>query len=214
MQYTPDQHEAIRTIDQNLQMIACAGAGKTQVIAARVVEIFASGGKPEEIVAFTFTRRAAGELKNRIHRLCLDQLGSDQGLGAMFVNTIHSYCLHLLQSPPVYKFLKYQVLTDVQQRLLIDRYSVRSGLAQVPLLAGGRLERWKDSRLYQQLLSLLGEGQVDLGQVPAPVLHAVEQYHALMHAQGAFDYTMVLSEAVRELRENQDLRTCIAHQVR
>jgi DNA helicase-2/ATP-dependent DNA helicase PcrA len=214
MQYTLDQHEAIRTIDQNLQILACAGAGKTQVIAARVVEMLKAGGRPEELVAFTFTRRAAGELKNRIHRLCLDQLGSDQGLGAMFVNTIHSYCLHLLQSPPVYKYLKYQVLTEVQQRLLIDRYSVQSGLTQIPLLAGGKLERWKDSRLYQQLLSLLEEGQVDLSQVPEPVLEAVERYHALMHAQCAFDYTLVLSEAVRELRENQALRAALADQVR
>ena len=84
----------------------------------------------------------------------------------MFIGTIHGYCLNLLQSPPLYKFLKYSVLTDVQQRLLIDRYSQQSGLTDVPFLKGEKLKRWKDSSLYQHLVSILGEGNVDLSKVP------------------------------------------------
>ncbi len=164
MNYTDRQKEAINCISQNLQIIACAGSGKTQVISARIVNILKTkkiqGITPANIVAFTFTDKAAGELKDRIHRLCKEELGSDLGLAEMFVGTIHAYCLNLLQAPPLYKFLKYTVLTDVQQRLLIDRNSTKSGLTQVPLLSGGKLERWKDSRLYQQLLGIYGEGNV------------------------------------------------------
>src|SRR4051794_16838613 len=127
MTYTSAQQRAIDSINSNLQIIACAGSGKTQVISRRIVRILearnSSGVRPENIVAFTFTEKAAGELKDRIQRLCLEHLGSDEGLANLFVGTIHAYCLNLLQQPPVYSFLKYSVLTDVQQRLLIDRNS-------------------------------------------------------------------------------------------
>ena len=50
MQYTASQQLAIETIDRNLQIIACAGSGKTQVISARIVEILRHGAAPSSIV--------------------------------------------------------------------------------------------------------------------------------------------------------------------
>jgi DNA helicase-2/ATP-dependent DNA helicase PcrA len=218
VQYTPQQKKAIECIDQNLQIIACAGSGKTQVISARIVNILktkkSQGISPANIVAFTFTDKAAGELKDRIHRLCKEELGSDLGLAEMFVGTIHAYCLNLLQAPPLYKFLKYTVLTDVQQRLLIDRNSTKSGLTQVPLLSGGKLERWKDSRLYQQLLGIYGEGNVNLNKVPAEVKSAVQQYYELLDAKKYLDYTMIIAQAVAEIENNTALREKVSTQLK
>ncbi len=218
MDYTVAQRAAIGTRDQNLQIIACAGSGKTQVISARIVGILkaeaANGVGPGNIVAFTFTEKAAAELKDRIHRLCQEELGTDQGLAEMFVGTIHAYCLNLLQSAPVYKYLKYSVLTDIQQRLLIDRNSRKSGLTDVPLLAGGHLKRWIDSRLYQQLLGILGEGDVDRSRVPEEVLAAVEKYHRLRASKRYFDFTSIVSEAVAEIEANAALREKLRSQIR
>ena len=90
MNYTDRQKEAINCISQNLQIIACAGSGKTQVISARIVNILKTkktqGITPANIVAFTFTDKVAGELKDRIHRLCKEILGSDLGLAVNFVS--------------------------------------------------------------------------------------------------------------------------------
>ena len=69
MDYTAAQRQAIETIDRNLQIIACAGSGKTQVISARIVRILQQGVPLSAVVAFTFTEKAAGELKGRIDRL-------------------------------------------------------------------------------------------------------------------------------------------------
>ena len=218
MNYTAPQQEAIGEIKRNLQIIACAGSGKTQVISARIVNILktkkSQGITPANIVAFTFTDKAAGELKDRIHRLCKEELGSDRGLAEMFVGTIHAYCLNLLQAPPLYKFLKYGVLTEVQQRLLIDRNSTKSGLTQIPLLNGGTLERWKDSRLYQQLLGILGEGNVDLKKVPRAVKEAVNQYYDLLDSKKYLDYTMIIAQAVAELSNNAILQEKISDQLK
>jgi len=214
MDYTQSQKEAINHIEGNLQIIACAGSGKTQVISARIVEILKKGTASASIVAFTFTEKAAGELKDRIYRLCQEELGTQQGLAEMFVGTIHGYCLNLLQSPPLYRFLKYTVLTDVQQRLLIDRYSQQSGLTGVPFLKGGTLKRWKDSRLYQQLVGILGEGNVDLSKIDPAVVTAVEKYYELCETHRYLDYTMIIAHAVAELRENKLLRDKIADQLK
>jgi len=50
-----------------LQIIAAAGAGKTEVVAQRVAGLLEDGTDPEGMVAFTFTNRAAAELKQRIN---------------------------------------------------------------------------------------------------------------------------------------------------
>ena len=160
MEYTAAQRQAIETIYRNLQIIACAGSGKTQVISAHIVRILQRGVPPSAVVTFTFTDKAAGELKDLIDRLARETLGSNLGLGDMFVGTIRGYCLNLLQSPPLYRYLKYTVLDEVQQRLNIDRHSTQSGLTSVPLLAGGTLKRWLDSRLYQQVIGIYREGGV------------------------------------------------------
>jgi len=100
--FTTSQLEAIRTIDQNLQIVACAGAGKTEVVAERVAEILrvkqVEGIAPRNIVAFTFTDRAGAELKDRIVEKIHLRLGELNGLAEMYVGTIHGYCLDLLQT--------------------------------------------------------------------------------------------------------------------
>lgn len=218
MNYTASQQRAIATIDRNLQIIACAGSGKTQVISRRIVNILESnksaGIRPENIVAFTFTEKAAGELKDRIQRLSIEHLGTDEGLAGMYVGTIHAYCLNLLQQPPVYHFLKYSVLTEVQQRLLIDRNSKKSGLTEVPLLDGRTLSRWVDSRLYQALLSVLDEGGVKARNIPAGVREAATKYQQLLDDKRYLDYSGMLSRAVAELKSNPKLREKIQSSVR
>ena len=218
MEYTKSQRQAVQTIDRNLQIIACAGSGKTQVISQRIVEILkakqSAGITPANIVAFTFTEKAAGELKDRIQRLVTDAFGNDNGLAEMFVGTIHAYSLNLLQQPPVYNFLKYSVLTEVQQRLLIDRNSRKSGLTDVPLLNGGHLQRWTDSRLYQSLLGILQEGEVRPRSIPPQVLEAAKKYSALLDEKRYLDYSGMLRKAVDELKTNSQLRQAIAKTVR
>src|SRR5690349_3090999 len=94
--YTEAQLDAIRHIDGNLQIIACAGSGKTQVISERVAEILErkrqEGIRPSNIVAFTFTDRAAAALKDRIARRIDARLGAIPGLAELYVGTIHGYC--------------------------------------------------------------------------------------------------------------------------
>jgi DNA helicase-2/ATP-dependent DNA helicase PcrA len=218
MEYTTYQEEAINHLDGNLQIIACAGSGKTQVISQLIVNILrekgTSGITPANIVAFTFTDKAAAEMKNRIHKLAWDQLGSEFGLAEMYVGTIHGFCLDMLQTY-LLKFLKYSVLSEVQQRLLIDRHSNESGLSDLVTTTGKRLQRWKDSKLYQKVLSMVREAQIDEAALgDHPIGDALAKYHALLDKKRYLDFSRILFEAVIALRDNNELRDKIASRVK
>jgi superfamily I DNA/RNA helicase len=82
--YTPAQLEAIGTLDRPLHLVACAGSGKTQVISRRIVRLLEQPGVvPRNIAAFTFTDKAAAELKDCIGRLVEERFGNVYGLAEM-----------------------------------------------------------------------------------------------------------------------------------
>src|SRR5262245_14529503 len=144
--YTPGQAEAIACLDRPLQIIACAGSGKTQVISQRIATILAQTGvSPRNVIAFTFTEKAAAELKERVLSIVERELGEVTGLAEMYVGTVHGYCLDLLQRLVPEKF-KFSVLTDITAQLFVDRYSSKSGLTSCPTTAKqGVLRRYLNS---------------------------------------------------------------------
>src|SRR5688572_17244725 len=95
-----DAARAVAHRGGHLQIIASAGSGKTEVVSQRVASLLAGGEDPASIVAFTFTEKAAAELKERIRLRATGAVGehaTDQ-LGRLYVGTIHGYCFQLLQS--------------------------------------------------------------------------------------------------------------------
>jgi DNA helicase-2/ATP-dependent DNA helicase PcrA len=195
--YTRAQADAIACLDQPLQIIACAGSGKTQVISQRIAAIL---GKPEvtprNVIAFTFTEKAAAELKERVLSIVEKEAGALMGLAEMYIGTMHGYCLDLLQRLVPDKF-KFSVLTDITAQLLVDRYSAKSGLTSCPTTAkNGVLRRYLDSKLYQQVLGVLREDKIALEHVPAGVIESFEKYMTLLRQNSHFDYTQIIRSAV------------------
>ena len=164
VEYTEAQLAAIVTIDDPLLIVACAGSGKTQVISQRIIEILRRPDvKPSNIVAFTFTEKAAAELKERVTNLVTEAFGNVIGLAELFIGTMHGYALDALQTHVAETF-KYGVLDDIQTRLLIDRHSRESGLTKTDAIVNGqprKLRRYVNSRLYMQVTNILREDDVD-----------------------------------------------------
>jgi DNA helicase-2/ATP-dependent DNA helicase PcrA len=204
--YTPAQADAIACLDEPLQIIACAGSGKTQVISQRVAEILKQPGvEPRNVIAFTFTEKAAAELKERIHTVLEAEGVSIQGMAEMYVGTMHGYALDLVQRlvPETFKF---SVLTDITTRLFIDRNSRKSGLTECPTLSPGtpRLRRFIHSKLYMQATSVLREDTIDEAQVPSGVLKSHWDYMKLLYDNAYFDFTEMINLAVQLLEGDPD----------
>lgn len=206
LSFTPSQRDAIAEVGQPLQLIACAGSGKTEVLAQRIVNILAQPGvRPANVIAFTFTDKAAAELKERIHRTVHAAIPDIVGLAEMYVGTMHGYCLDLLQTY-IPETFKYGVLTEVTQQLLIDRESTKSGLTTCTKTVQGAistLSRWKDTRPYKGALSILQEDDVDLTLVPAAVTASLASYRNLLFQKKYFDYTSMMVDAVDFLTKSQ-----------
>lgn len=219
MKLTDAQRKAIKFDHQkNLQLIACAGSGKTEVVAQRVVQLLTPGGKaslkPTNIIAFTFTDKAAAELKERIVTRTRDALGDMTGMAEMFVGTIHAFCLDLLKSESP-EHLKYEVLNEVQQRLLIDRNSKQSGLTSTKDLNGNLLKRYRDTSYYIAALSILREDdRVDSALAGCSVLRGLGAYQQLLSTHRYFDYSAIMEEAVNILTNDPDVRHRLASRIR
>lgn len=88
----PPQHEAVTSPDGPLLILAGAGSGKTRVLTSRVAWLIASGrARAPQILAVTFTNKAAGEMKSRIERLA--RVDPEQ----MQVSTFHSFSARMLR---------------------------------------------------------------------------------------------------------------------
>jgi len=204
--YTPDQEAAIACVDKPLQIIACAGSGKTQVISQRIAGLLAREDvEPRNIVAFTFTEKAAAELKDRVLSIVAQSGQETRGLADMYVGTMHAYALNLLQTFVPESF-KYSVLDEVRSRLFIDRNSAKSGLTHCPTSSPGtpKLRRYIHSRLYLQVLSVLREDVTEVSVVPQGVLQATTDYLQLLTRHAYFDYAQMLLAAVALLEGEED----------
>jgi len=121
---TPKQADAVKSQKRRVLVVAGAGSGKTEVMARRIAWwIGVESISRDNIVAFTFTERAAEEMKFRI-RLWLEKItppGEDVALGNMYVGTIHGFCIAKLREfwPDIYH--NYDILDEAAQTALILR---------------------------------------------------------------------------------------------
>ncbi|MEX0310987.1 MAG: UvrD-helicase domain-containing protein, partial [Tateyamaria sp.] len=113
----PAQREAVEQLDGPVLMLAGAGTGKTRALTARIVHLLNTGrARPNEILAVTFTNKAAREMKNRVGQMLGQQIE-----GMPWLGTFHAICVKLLRRHAELVGLKtnFTILdTDDQIRLL------------------------------------------------------------------------------------------------
>lgn len=111
-----EQREAVEFGDGPLLIIAGAGTGKTTVVTERIKHLISSGrAHPSEILALTFTEKAAREMEERVDVIM------PYGVTNMWISTFHKFCDRLLRAEAIHIGLNpsYRLLTDTDATMLM-----------------------------------------------------------------------------------------------
>lgn len=191
----PSQRAAVEHRGGPLLIVAGAGSGKTRVLTRRIAHLLASGdATPGEILAITFTNKAAGEMKERVAEL----VGARSR--AMWVSTFHSACVRILRSEAARLGVKstftiydsadsLRLMTMVMRDLDLDprKFPPRSYLAQV-------------SNLKNELIDHETFASRAANPAEQSLAEAYAEYQRRLRLASAFDFDDLISSTVALLQ--------------
>jgi DNA helicase-2/ATP-dependent DNA helicase PcrA len=205
----PAQREAVQHEDGPLLVVAGAGSGKTRVLTARIARLIAERGVlPQEILAVTFTNKAAGEMRERVGRA----LGEDPK--GMWIGTFHGIGARLLRAnaalvgrTPEYTIYDEDDSLGVIKRLM-DKHRI-SVKEFAPKAIAHELGSAKNALVAVAEFEDLA--RTPLAKAAAKVYRDLED---TLRAANAVSFDDLLVLPVRILRENDEVRIRLARRFR
>ncbi len=198
----PEQRRAVETLDGPLLVLAGAGTGKTRVLTTRIGHILSLGrASPHQILAVTFTNKAAREMKSRVANIIGAPLE-----GMPWLGTFHSICVKILRRHAELVGLKsgFTILdTDDQIRLLkqlLEAEKIDTKRWPARQLAG-LIDNWKNKGLTPDRVPAGEAGAFASGK--GGTLYAA--YQKRLKDLNAADFGDLLLECIRLFRENPDI---------
>lgn len=200
-----EQQRAIETLHGPVLILAGAGSGKTRTITHRIAYLMNQGVKPWEILAVTFTNKAAKELKERIARIL--KLSDEQGTNTSHLpvsGTFHSICVRILRRDIEHigrnrDFVIYD--SDDQEKMmkqvLRDMHIAPEDLK--PRTALGFISRYKSEAVFPRDARTKATSDMD-----AKIAEVYQRYSDALRTANALDFDDLLLETVRLFRESSE----------
>ena len=201
----PPQREAVTHGEGPLLILAGAGSGKTRVLTHRIAYLVATGAaKANEILAITFTNKAAGEMRGRAELLVGRQVR------AMWVMTFHSACARMLRAhaDKLGYTRQFTIYDQADSRRLIKRCLDDLGVDPkrfTPAAIGNQISEAKN-----QLLDADAYGQMVGSFFEQTVADVYRSYERELHRMNAMDFDDLLVRAVNVLELFQEVRDAYA----
>lgn len=193
------QREAVLHVDGPLLMLAGPGSGKTRVITHRIANLIRHGIPAWNILALTFTNKAADEMKSRLRQLV--------GEAPVWMGTFHSYCARLLRRyAPMVGLPENFTIYDADDSELALKGAVKLANVELTHITIGSLVQ-KISRLKNRLVTpemLLGNAVSSDEHLIARVYPIYQQY---LLRSAAVDFDDLLMHVAILLRQSPELRS-------
>jgi DNA helicase-2/ATP-dependent DNA helicase PcrA len=201
------QLEAVRTTEGALLILAGAGSGKTRVITVRIAYLIAEKGvAPYNILAVTFTNKAAGEMRERVEALL-----KGRGLqSAPLISTFHSLCVRILRQDIEHLsegYSKSFTIYDTDDSMKVIKACVKDiGLddkqlpaRQVQSAISASKNRGEDFEDYASRIEYTDERRAAIARV-------FKMYEERLNNSNALDFDDLLIKTVRLLRSVPEVR--------
>ncbi|MBL8704967.1 MAG: UvrD-helicase domain-containing protein, partial [Rhodospirillales bacterium] len=197
----PVQREAVEALDGPVLVLAGAGTGKTRVLTSRLVHLLATArAMPSQILAVTFTNKAASEMRHRVEQM----LG--RPVEGWWLGTFHSIGTRILRRHAELAGLRqnFTILdADDQIRLLkqlvaAEEMDDKKWPARVLM---GVIQRWKDRGLMPEQVTAGEDSEVANGMV----LGLYRQYQERLQTLNAVDFGDLLLLNLKLFREHPDV---------
>lgn len=198
----PEQKKAVETTEGPVLVLSGAGTGKTSVLVARLVHILESGlVAPWQVLALTFTNKAANEMKNRI----ADRLSNEYTVRDLWCGTFHSICLRILRTNAARAGLKpdFIIFGEEDQKAVLKNVFAAMGADSKEYDAGDWVE--KISRIKDQ-------GRVENLDVGARTQKILSDYNAELRRQSALDFGDIILMVLNLFETAPDVLEKYQHQ--
>jgi DNA helicase-2/ATP-dependent DNA helicase PcrA len=195
----PAQYEAVTLPAGPVLVIAGAGSGKTRVLTHRLAYLVAElGASPFEILAITFTNKAAGEMRERVAQL-LGPVGH-----RMWVSTFHAACSRILRREA--SLLGYRSSFTIYDQADATRLTdwVRRDLNMDPKRFPARQLHGQISALKNELIFPAEYAAQALGPAERRVAEVYTEYQRRLSEASALDFDDLLVQTVRLFREHPE----------
>lgn len=199
MNLTEEQWTAVRETERNLQIVACAGSGKTEVISRRIAGILENKPeiRPEAIVAFTFTEKAADSLTERIRRSLPERM--KYAADRMYIGTIHGFCRHLLAKYNA-EFADFHILDTVKRDLFVNRYHAECGMDTLKMKLYPQ-----NVRLFLTCIDKMVDDYANQENWLPEHRIAFQQYRDCLYGHHFLDFSLMILEALRQMEQNPEV---------
>jgi len=206
-QLNEQQREAVLATEGPLLILAGAGSGKTRVIAHRIAYLIAEKKVPSwNILAVTFTNKAADEMRQRVQRLLRTQNANDLPL----VSTFHSLCVRILRQDLEKlndKYTRRFTIYDQDDSLRLIKQCLKELGFDEKYLApratqsaiSSAKNRGEDPTAFAARAEYVDERRANMAKI-------YQMYEDRLHNNNALDFDDLLIKAVRLLRDVPEVR--------
>lgn len=201
------QQRAIYHTQGPMLVLAGAGSGKTRVLTHKIAHLISQGVDPSQILAVTFTNKAAKEMSHRVETL----LGKGQDAG-LWIGTFHSICSRILRR----EIGKYQgdsgrnwknnfVIYDESDSMTAMKEAIKA-LELDDKLYNPKNIRYHVSNLKNQMISAFQYASKAVDFRAEKLARIYDTYETILYRNNALDFDDLLKKTVELLQQNPDVR--------